>query len=128
MATFTPNQPYVVRKPMQIYWDSNSAIARRETHGGGMQQPTTVYIDPAYRENLLPAIPVRTAPSPSGYTLGWLNINENASGVPNVYIGVGDGQVRKAKAIYIGVGNGAVRKCTALFIGNGTGVSKAKGE
>ena len=117
--SFTVGQPYVIKVPMQLYWDSDEALARNDTHNSDILQPSTVYIAPAYRDSYLPAIPVRTAPYPNGYDLGWLNINENA--LP-AWIGTSSGN-KQILTMTVGTTSGN-KQVKAAWIGTSSGNKK----
>lgn len=117
--SFTVGQPYVLKVPMQVYWDADSAIAQRETHGGQIIQPQTLYIDVYYEDRYLPAIPVRSAVYPSGYNIGWLNINENA--LP-AWIGTSSGN-KQILTMTVGTTTGN-KQVKAAWVGTSSGNKK----
>lgn len=117
--SFTAEQAYEVKVPMQIYWDSGEAIAQNDTHGGHMLEPGTVYISIEYSESLLPAIPIRNEPYPNGHVIGWLNVNENA--LP-VWVGTATGN-RQVLSMTIGTATGN-RQVKAVWVGTATGNKK----
>ena len=117
--SFTVGQAYEIKVPMQVYWDSDEARAQNDTHNSSILQPQTVYISNAYVESLLPAIPIRSEPYPSGYDIGWLNINENA--LP-VWVGTATGN-KQVLSMTVGTATGN-RQVKEVWVGTATGNRK----
>ena len=120
--SFTIGQAYEIKVPMQVYWDSDEARAQNDTHNSSILQPSTVYISNAYVESLLPAIPIRSEPYPSGYDIGWLNITENALPVLPVWVGTSSGN-QQIKTVWVGTSSGN-RQVQSAWVGTSSGNKK----